>query len=274
MHARHSITHIPPSVAGLSHITVSCATHRPPARPYVPAHAQDFEAAAAHEIGHLLGIAHPDKLPGAELANGYVATNGSFYNTFLADGSAVMNATQCMHPFDYVNVGVPPSFPAADLVGSQGTLVRPSIMESFTTHNPSVCLFQDDYEALLSLYPVCSGMPPVPRCDKAHRNLGLLRASIFGAGPLCAALLISIFLHWFVERQREHHAKVKREARQAALSLTGGKKKHAPYTSTVIQPIQQEDLGVGQYGGMQIEDLSSPPPAMMAAKSKAPKVAL
>ena len=91
--------------------------------------------------------------------------------------------------------GVPPDFPAEELTGSFGPLVRPSIMESFTTHNPSVCLFQDDYEALVTLYPVCASVPPTPRCEKADRNLGLLRVTIFVIGPLLLALIFSIFLH-------------------------------------------------------------------------------
>jgi len=168
----------------------------------------DFEAAAAHEIGHLLGIAHPDKQAGAELAPNYVATNGSFYNTYLAAGNQ-MNETHCPHPWNTVAAGTPPDFPADELTGSHGELVRPAIMESFTTHNPGVCLFPDDYEALVTLYPVCSGMPPTPRCEKADRNIGLLRVAIFFVGPLLVALFLSIFLHVFVERQIKHREKVK-----------------------------------------------------------------
>ena len=169
----------------------------------------DFEGAASHEIGHLLGIAHPDKTGGADgLAQGYVATNGTFYNTFLAGGGQ-MNETHCEFPWNSVAAGTPPDFPADELTGSNGPLVRPSIMESFTQHNPATCLFQDDYEALITLYPVCNGMPPTPRCDKADRNIGALRVGIFLVGPLLVALFLSILLHVFVERQIKHREKLK-----------------------------------------------------------------
>ena len=211
----------------------------------------DFEAAAAHEIGHLLGIAHPDKQAGAELAPGYTATNSTYYNHYLTNGG-VMNASRCMHPWDDVVPGVPANFDTNLLTGSHGVNVRPAIMESFTTHNPSVCLFQDDYEALITLYPSCSGVPPVPVCDKAHRNIGLLRFSLFVIGPLTVGLLLSVFLHWCVERQRTSwYAEQKKQ--KIHKNKDGSLRKIAPYGSnTPITPTKMEDLGVGAVPGQNL----------------------
>ena len=93
-------------------------------------------------------------------------------------------------------------------------------MESFTTHNPSVCLQQDDYEALLTLYPYCGFVPPTPKCEKADRNIGLLRMAVFVMGPLLIALVISIFLHVFVEREEKKMIK-KKEARLETRKASG-----------------------------------------------------
>ena len=73
-------------------------------------------------------------------------------------------------------------------------------MESFTTHNPSVCLQPDDYEALITMYPVCYHLPPHPRCEKPARNIGVLKCAIFVAGPFILAMLISVTVHWSVDR--------------------------------------------------------------------------
>lgn len=181
-------------------------------------HCYDFEAAAAHEVGHLLGLGHPDKPAGSELQAGYPMANATYYNDYLVKGYPT-NYTYCQHPWDNVLAGVPDSFPEEELRGSGR--VRPSIMESLTTHNPSVCLFQDDYEGLMTLYPVCGLAPPEPRCEKSARNLGIIRMMMFVLLPLLLAFALSILLHAAVDRQRRkwYIEKQAARARQVAAEL-------------------------------------------------------
>ena len=47
----------------------------------------------------------------------------------------------------------------------------------------------------MTLYPVCSGVPPVPRCDKGDLSLGLWRAVLLVFCPLSLGLLLSCTLH-------------------------------------------------------------------------------
>ena len=48
----------------------------------------------------------------------------------------------------------------------EGAEVRPSIMKALTQHNPSVCLSEDDLEAINTLYPDCTHQISVPVCFK------------------------------------------------------------------------------------------------------------
>jgi len=162
----------------------------------------DFEAAAAHEIGHLLGLSHPDS-GASELAPGYRTTGNNTYHSLLAAGT-VMNASTCTNPWHDVSPGVPEG------VATTKAGVRPSLMESFTTHNPSVCLTQDDYEGLLSLYPVCEGMPPGPQCVKSAVNIGYMRVTVFLLCPFIFSLLLSILIHFCVDKQEEAESRGER----------------------------------------------------------------
>ena len=108
-------------------------------------------------------------------------------------------------------------------------------MEAFTTHNPTVCLSQDDYEGLLTLYPVCEGMPHEPQCVKADMNIGYIRVSVFILVPLLFSLLLAIVVHTCLDKKE---AEKSRAARLAAAvkeikSTKKGPARVAPYASVV-----------------------------------------
>ena len=74
-----------------------------------------------------------------------------------------------------------------------------------TDHAPSavtghgVCLQQDDYEGLLTLYPVCSiEMPPTPICPNAALNIGMLRTVTALLVPLCLSIATAILVECLV----------------------------------------------------------------------------
>jgi hypothetical protein len=154
----------------------------------------DFEAATAHEVGHLLGLGHPDLVPHETISN-FAATGVNSYHAGLASG-VPLNNVSCLHPWADVRQGVPDGA-AIDSFTSQ----RPSIMNAFTKHNPHACLEVDDLEALNVLYPDCQGGTLTPVCDKPALNLGWLRMLLFVGGPYLIVLLIAMFVHHLAARQ-------------------------------------------------------------------------
>ena len=151
----------------------------------------DFEAGAAHEIGHILGLGHPELAP-YEVVTGYSASGQNSYHETLASGVA-FDETTCRTPWAGVRWGVPSGATTDPLY----TLaeVRPSIMVDFTLHNPRICLEADDLEAINVLYPDCNGGPTEPLCTKPPLNLGWLRVSLTLAAflvVLAAAALLHV----------------------------------------------------------------------------------
>lgn len=157
----------------------------------------DFEAAATHEIGHVLGLGHPDRPGGGK----------NVYNTHLAQGNRWSSST-CDKPWQYVEAGVPPAsfFPDSTLgSGPRGQSVRysaagdvlvdedgvrPSIMKALTQHNPKVCLMEDDLEALNTLYPDCKTSISLPVCFKTPHNIGWVRFFVWSVCPVIVMLLL------------------------------------------------------------------------------------
>jgi len=185
----------------------------------------DFEAAIAHEVGHLLGLGHPD-LAGHETLAGYSGRGANSYHVDLARGQP-FNSTTCLSPWAGVRAGAPGNV-------SQGG-IRPSIMVDFTKHKPKSCLELDDLEALNVLYPDCLGGPSTPLCDKPALNLGWLRMLMF-VGIFCIALLYAGTLRAFARYKLRSIA-----TREIAL-LAG--EKRAP---TDAEPIPA-DAGFGAVG--------------------------
>ena len=171
------------------------------------------QAAATHEIGHVLGLSHPDNVadslcthsaacsatPGSNSFHEYLST-GSRWNadqpppspppplappgaTIPPYAPSVLGANRsdsCMTPWAGVRDGVPADCPpcrecldCANCCDDDG--VRPSIMKAFTQHNPRVCLSADDLEALNVLYPDCSHAITTPVCYKFEHNIGYVR---------------------------------------------------------------------------------------------------
>ena len=172
----------------------------------------DFEAAAVHEIGHILGLNHPDQIG---TVDGYPVGNNS-YHVHLASNDGIepftkpgLPANVCSNPWAHVRTGVWPG--AEDLDSETG--VRSSVMLAFTAHNPNSCLQPDDIEAISLLYPVCSGRAMTFdttdrwRCNKSDQFIGWVRVLVYIFVPIVVVLtLLMLTLSCVKHHEKKKHA--------------------------------------------------------------------
>ena len=192
----------------------------------------DFEAAALHEIGHFLGLGHPDNIPDNWLtpANGASQSwalpspgNNSYHRLIsgaLLDGTRPNPSLFCNNPWAAVEAGVPPGA-SKDIDETKLNVrypTRDAQMESRTQHNPRTCLFDDDLEALAVLYPDCNAKSALFEsvCHNINLNIGIVRIAVYLLFPtiICLFMVItcSSVVHGFERREAaRHRAKYEQE---------------------------------------------------------------
>jgi len=169
----------------------------------------DFEAAATHEIGHALGLSHPDTAP----------AGANVYNAFLAPPSnGRWNETTCKYPWASVQEGVP----EGSELNSAG--FRPSIMLALTQHNPRVCLTDDDVEGFTTLYPECHRAISKPVCVEQAYFLGWVRLFVWIAFPVliilfCCCCVGACVSNRAVRRHKREESK-RKHAEELASTMT------------------------------------------------------
>ena len=161
----------------------------------------DFEAAAAHELGHVLGFGHPNEEPGSNLE---------------ANGNCLGGARspECLNPFASCT-----KFQAYDPAALANA--NRSVMESFTYSSPTTCLAPTDLTGLHALYPTCEGLEPLQAsCTKAQRLSGWFRLlTVVLAPTLLAALAVLLPLHFIRRRDRRRMSKLSRSNNELRRSL-------------------------------------------------------
>ena len=186
------------SISGLRVTLVLLLLLSPPVlfvRVYLPClECFDFEAAAAHEIGHILGFHHPDD---DSMPN---------YRAVAPMGPALCNL----------------SLSSVEELAARET-ASDSIMFSTTTHRARACLAADDLDGLNNLYPSCGLVRTgEPLCVKSRRNSGFLRLLLALLVPLMIGLaLTQAVICYAARRERKRF----RQMAQDMQALRGMKNK-------------------------------------------------
>ena len=180
-------------------------------------------ASAVHEIGHFLGLGHPDNIPNNWFDHPItLPTPGqNSYQTFLASGGR-MNSSYCRMAqlWDDVKPGVPPDSEIDLEIKTAKYPVVDSQMEAIAQFNPRTCLTDDDLDGLSVLYPDCSDISlSVNVCHKVQHNIGSVRVAVYVLGPLIIALLcVMLFnsiMHEFERRRKRGIMEALRESKKA-----------------------------------------------------------
>ena len=177
----------------------------------------DFEAAVAHEIGHVLGFAHPDTAPTENLEQVANLTNAT-----------------CTAPWG-----------CAELVDYDATNGE-SIMHSLTRNKPRTCLSESDMAGLYLLYPVCDEEIPLSvSCTKATRLSGWLRlASVVGVPLIIALVVIMIPLHFLRQRERRRLRKLAEDLEGAGKAVRSLRASLVAVASSGLRPISRQISGL------------------------------
>jgi len=233
----------------------------------------DFEGAAVHEIGHALGLGHPNTAReevDQTFFNIFGTKGDNVYNSRLAAGLGYTGAT-CLDPWlDVFNntpadalidsVGCNRGYNDETITGCVG--IRDSVMEAFTQNNPSVCLAPDDLEGIQTLYPDCAMSVTTPVCYRVNLNLGFVRISVFVLVPTLIALGCVILMQAMIqyhnrEELREHKIELKQKRKEvvagkfklgaAAFAQAGAVGGAARPAQT---PVQAQDAPAGGTGAL------------------------
>lgn len=236
----------------------------------------DFEAAAVHEIGHILGLNHPDKMGTIEegcdhtyiraedCLNGGFPVGCSSHNTKLASMDGINPFLQKDQPADLWEnpwkYSVCDAWPEAVDAGEvdPDTKVRQSIMEAFTEHNPQTCLTNDDIESLYMIYPMSTGRgmsvntQPKWNCNKSDLNIGWVRVLVYIGIPIFLVYsILTCTLSCLKHHEEKKHAKmeakhveVKKEAKAAKKEAAEQGRRATVMAEALEEQVRTEDLRV------------------------------